>query len=121
MRKAATIFLLVLLVSLQTPLGQFFKLPFLIEHYVKHQRQEGVTLFAFLEAHYASNHKDTDLPEDENLPFKNWAVHSIGYAIVTPVAQPNVPAAEVPQEKIAFAEAHTPQQHFGSVFHPPRA
>lgn len=120
MKKAATIFLLVLMVSIQTPVGQLFKLPLLIEHYIKHQKQEGISLLGFLEDHYASDHKDADLPEDEKLPFKNITFSSIGYAIVTPVVQTNVIAPLPTEKKIIFPETYSPRQHLASIFHPPR-
>lgn len=120
MKSAVTIFLLVLMVAIQTPLGQLFKLPLLIEHYIKHQKQDGVSLIAFLEDHYASDHKDADLPEDEQLPFKNITFYSIGYAIVQPIVQTNVLASLPTEKKIIFPDTYTPQQHLGSIFHPPR-
>lgn len=120
MRSAFTIFLLVLMVSIQTPLGQLFKLPFLMEHYRKHQKQDGVSFIAFLSDHYASDHKDADLPEDEQLPFKNVTFYSIGYALVSPILQTNVFATFPIGKKIVFSDTYTPQQHSGSIFHPPR-
>ena len=120
MKSAVTIFLLVLMVSIQTPVGQLFKLPLLIEHYIKHQKQEGISLIGFLENHYASDHKDADLPEDEQLPFKNITFYSIGYAIVTPILTANVFAPLPTEKKILFPDIYTPQQHLGSIFHPPR-
>jgi hypothetical protein len=119
-KKTASIFLLVLMVSIQTPLGQLFKLPLLIEHYIKHQKQDGVSLIDFLEAHYASNHKDADLPEDEQLPFKNATFQNIGYAIVTPIVQTDEVALLATEKKIVLPVTYTPQQYLGSIFHPPR-
>lgn len=84
MKRAVAIFFLVLMVSGQTPVGHFFKFPFLIGHYIKHQKQEGVSFINFLEVHYASGHKDSDLPEVEQLPFKNITFSSIDFAIVAP-------------------------------------
>ena len=119
-KKGATIFLLVLLVVTQTPLGQFFRFPLLIEHYKKHQKQDGVSLIAFLEDHYITSHKDADLPEDEQLPFKNVTLNSIGYAIVTPVFQANLVTALPAEKKITFSDIYSPQQHLATIFHPPR-
>ena len=119
--KAATIFLLVLLVSIQTPFGQLLKLPLLVEHFKKHQKQDGVSLIVFLEDHYLSHHNDADLPEDEQLPFKNITFNSIGYAIVIPAVQANICAPLPVKKKISFSDIYTPQQHLASVFHPPRA
>ena len=118
--KATTIFLLTVMVSIQTPLGQLFKLPLLIEHYIKHQKQDGVSLIGFLKDHYASNHKDADLPEDEQLPFKNTTYHNIAYAIVTLDVHTNIVAPLAIEKKIVLPDTFTPQQHSGSIFHPPR-
>ncbi len=120
MKKAATICLLVVLVSVHTPLGQFFKLPQLIEHYKKHQKQEGVSLIEFLRDHYAADHNDADLPEDEKLPFKNITFNSIGYAIVTPVIQSNLLRPVLISKQIVSKDIYIPHQHLGSIFHPPR-
>ena len=120
MKKAAIIFIMVLIVSIQTPLGQLFKLPLLVEHYIKHQKQNGVSLFSFLADHYSTDHKDGDLPEDEQLPFKNITFYSIGYAIVTPVIQANVLAPLPAEKKVMFSDIYIPQQHLTSIFHPPR-
>lgn len=120
LRKATTIFLLVLMVSIQTPFGQLSKLPLLIEHYIKHQKQNGVSLIDFLEEHYAAKHKDADWPEDEQLPFKNITCYNTGYAIVTPLVQANEVALLSIEKKFVFPDTNTPENHSGSIFHPPR-
>ena len=120
MKNAFTIFLLVLMVSIQTPVGQLFKLPLLIEHYIQHQKQDGVSLLGFLEDHYASDHKDADFPEDEQLPFKNITFYSIGHAIVAPIIQANKLVLIPAEKKIVLPDSYTSQQHLGSIFHPPR-
>jgi hypothetical protein len=120
MKKAAAIFLLVLVVSIQSPIGQLFKFPMLIEHFIKHQNQEGVSFFAFLADHYAIDHNDADLPEDEQLPFKNITFNSIGFAIVTPIIQTNLFAPLSSEKKIIITDIYIPQQDLASIFHPPR-
>ena len=120
MKKAVAIFLLVLMVSIQTPFGQLFKLPLLVEHYLKHQKQDGISLINFLEDHYVSDHWDADLPEDEQLPFKNTMLYSIGYAILAPIVQANVLAPLLTEKKVVFPDTYNPQQHLASIFHPPR-
>lgn len=120
MKNAVTIFLLVLLVSIQTPLGQLFKLPLLVQHYMKHQKQEALSFIDFLDDHYASNHNDADLPEDEQLPFKNIPLQNIGYAIVTPGSQENMPDPIPMEKKVIFPDTYSPRQHSASIFHPPR-
>lgn len=108
------------MVCIQTPLGQLLKLPVLVEHYLKHQKQGGVSLLDFLKEHYASNHNDADLPEDEQLPFKNVTFNSIDYAIVAPTIQANVVPFMFPDKKTIFPHTYSPQLHLASIFHPPR-
>src|SRR5687768_13411703 len=92
MKVATAIFFLVLLVFVQTPAGQVFKLPVLISHYLKHQKMDGISLHGFLSDHYATRHKDADLPEDEQLPFKSIVLFNIGFAIL-PDATKQYPSA----------------------------
>lgn len=119
MKTAATL-LLILLVSMQTPVGQLFKLPLLVEHFLKHQKQEGVSLFGFLVDHYKANHKDADFPEDEQLPFKNISFYSISNAIVPEIVQTNLLVSVPSDKKIIFRGTYLPQQHLASIFRPPR-
>lgn len=108
------------MVSLQTPFGQFLKLPLLVEHFKKHQKLENISLMHFLEDHYTTEHQDSDQPEDEQLPFKNQMLYSIGYAILTPVALSNTVALLPDKIKIVFPDKDIPQEQAGSIFHPPR-
>jgi len=108
------------MVAIQTPVGQLFKLPLLIEHFIKHQKKDGVSLIGFLDDHYSSNHNDADLPEDEQLPFKNIKFYAIGYAIVPAVIKTNIIGSLIVDKKVIFPETYALQQHLGSIFHPPR-
>jgi hypothetical protein len=119
-QKATAIFLLVLMVSIQTPLGQVFKFPLLVEHFLKHQKQGSASLIDFIQDHYTSGHRDADWPEDEQLPFKNITLHSIGFAILTPVVQSDIVALLPAGEKMIFPDNYNPQQHVAGIFHPPR-
>ncbi len=112
--------LLVLVASVQTPVGQLLKLPLLVEHYLKHQHQNGISLIDFLDVHYATEHKDADYPEDEQLPFKNISILTIGYALVTPVYEAHTFALLPIEQKITLPDFHLPQQNVGSIFRPPR-
>lgn len=120
MKSAVTIFLLALMASIQTPVGQFLKLPLLVQHHIKHKKQDGTSLIAFLEDHYSRDHDDADRPEDEQLPFKNITFYSIGYAIITPIIQANVLTSPSMQTEITFPDTYTAQQFLASIFHPPR-
>lgn len=121
LKKSAAIFLLVVLVFVQTPLGQICKFPVLIEHYLKHQRTEGLSFAHFLEEHYVSHHDDADLPEDQQLPFKNFTLHSMASAIVASGFQSASPAILAIEEKAIFAKVYIPQQMLSRIFHPPKA
>jgi hypothetical protein len=120
MKRAATIFFLVL-AAIQTPAIELFRLPFLVEHFIKHQDKEGDSLIDFLDEHYAKNHHDADSREDEQLPFKNLSFYQIGNAELPIV---DVPDSEVPllvDKNPVYKGAHLPQQQLAGIFHPPRA
>ena len=120
MKSFAAIFLLSLSTFTQTPLGQLLKLPVLIEHFYKHQRNDRVSLWEFLNDHYSKEHNDGDRSEDEQLPFKTVVVQAVGVAIVPGIVKADVILNfDVPIKKM-FSEIYTPQQHLCSIFHPPR-
>lgn len=121
MKFSSAIFLLVLLVSIQTPVGQFFKLPILSSHFIKHQKKEGVSFIAFLADHYSSDHNDTDSPEDEQLPFKNITFFAMGYAIMPYLIKTNLFITLSSDRKLILSETYLLSQHLGSIFHPPKA
>ena len=121
LKKVTTILLMTLIVSTQTPLGQLLKLPLLIEHLIKHQKQGNISIIDFFQEHYSSQHNDQDLPEDEQLPFKNITFNSIGSAIVAPFVQTNEIRLLPSAQKVIYPECYTPQQHLACIFHPPRA
>lgn len=121
MKSAVLISFLFLLVSIQTPIGQLFKIPLLIEHFRKHQRQDGVSLSDFLKDHYTKEHNDADWPEDEQLPFKTMTCYSIGYAIVPEAVRPSAMTALYAERNISYFELFVPQHHLSGIFHPPRA
>lgn len=120
MKRAAVILPLMFLVLVQTPVGQVLKLPLLIEHYLKHQAKESTSVSVFFKMHYATNHRDADWPEDQQLPFKNINFNSIGFALVTPIIQPAAVAVLPADEQFPALYTYSPQQHLASIFHPPR-
>jgi len=120
MKSFAAIFLLSLSTFTQTPLGQLLKLPVLIEHFYKHQRNDRVSLWEFLNDHYSKEHNDSDRSEDEQLPFKTVVVQTVGVAIVPGIVKADVTLNFDVPIKVMFSEIYTPQQHLCSIFHPPR-
>src|SRR5687767_5646074 len=82
MRTSFSIFLLVLMLGTNTPLGQLLKLPLLVEHLYDHKKDDGISLLEFFNDHYSNEHRDADQSEDDKLPFKTITLQSIGVAIV---------------------------------------
>lgn len=120
MKNAATFFLVIVLLAVQTPLGQLFKVPLLIEHYIKHRQTDALSFTAFLNNHYARDHHDADMPEDEQLPFKDLAFQNIGYAVFPPIIETTAFLPSPVEKIIVFSDAHNPQKHLVNIFHPPR-
>ena len=120
MKVAAAILFWVLLVAVQTPAGQFFKLPFLVCHYMKHQLTNGVSVIDFLEDHYATGDQYANLPEDEQLPFKSIVLFNIGFAILPDAIRQNTSAFFLVRKKMIPSVLYNPQQHLNNIFHPPR-
>ncbi len=109
------------MVSIQTPVGQVFRIPLLIEHLLKHRQQNNISLLDFLNEHYSVDHADADLPEDEQLPFKTMIPYYIGFAIVANTIKAGQSFSR-PLEKTFPSPGHiTIQQHLSSIFHPPQA
>lgn len=118
--KTVAYILLAIFLSAQTPLGQVFKLPVLIEHFSWHQKQDGVSLWEFLIDHYSQKHHDADWPEDEQLPFKTIVLCSIGFAILPALPKQNFVFKFYTPRNELLNDVHKPQQHLCSIFHPPR-
>jgi hypothetical protein len=119
MKTAASILLIVFL-SAQTPLGQVFKLPKLIEHFFQHQQQTGTSIISFIIDHYSHEHNDADQSEDQQLPFKTVILCSMGSAVIPAIVQSDFNIRPVCAQNVAVNDVHLPQQHLCSIFHPPR-
>jgi hypothetical protein len=120
MRNIITIFSLVLLVSVQTPVGQFFKVPVLVSHFMQHQQRTGMSLVAFLQEHYGSDHSDADSREDQQLPFKNINCFTMASAVVPIAFQAQQPVHFIQPVTVALPNTHVPNAATRSIFHPPR-
>lgn len=72
MKKIIAIFLLSSFLCANTSIGQLFKIPNLIEHYIEHQYEAedtSISILDFLKIHYSkSSEKNHD--DHQNLPFK---------------------------------------------------
>lgn len=120
-KRSATILLLSLMVTTQTPAGQLFKIPSLVKHYEKHQKQSEIDFIDFLVQHYASQQKDLNSPEHDQLPFKSLSVQQTGIAILT--SSPVLPATierAVCNKNVDFSSNCIPDMRARGIFHPPK-
>lgn len=121
MRIRIAIFFLLIFASATTELGQFFKLPLLVQHFHTHQSRESVTLLDFLAEHYVGNHEDEDKKDDMQLPFKsmigtssivaNFSIHKI---------ELKKAVAQKPETASPLQVSILPSQWVFGIFHPPR-
>ncbi len=83
MKNRLVLILLVVFLSSSTEIYQFFKIPFLVEHYLKHKEEgDSLSFLTFLEVHYSHHIKyDEDHEEDSKLPFKSCCHLSTGIGI----------------------------------------
>lgn len=123
MRKAVSIFFLLIFLVFVTEAGQLFKLPLLVQHYLKHQRSEnGLSFAGFLKTHYLQDHKeDGDKKQDRQLPFKTMNPENICTSFLQPEA-PSIKAFEPPVGKLL--SAYLPEFFLSGkpsgIFRPPR-
>ncbi|MBS1744452.1 MAG: hypothetical protein JST81_15595 [Bacteroidetes bacterium] len=120
MKYSLAIFLFVIMVSTQTPLGQLLKLPILIEHYLQHERRKEISVIAFLVEHYITEQNDGDFPEDQQLPFKQNTIFNICYAHSHFFYPLQTAPALIKEKQFVFSDTNSKQQHLSGIFHPPR-
>jgi hypothetical protein len=77
-------------------------------------------LLQFLTEHYSAKHDDADRSEDEQLPFKTVILQNLGFAIMPIIIKADLTLALHVPTKVTLQDFYTPQQHFCSIFHPPR-
>lgn len=112
-----------LLLNGSTEIHQLWKFPFLIQHYLHHQKEDrSLSFFAFLKIHYTDRDhpNDNDDKEDNELPFKS--VNNISH-IDTPLIIKNFKATEnhylADKPSSYYPEGNLYHRSF-SIFHPPR-
>lgn len=104
----------------QTPAGQFLKLPKLVQHFVTHQKFQEISLLQFLKVHYSGTHRDADWPEDEQLPFKHMQQVDLNVALLAPALPAIGEVAERVPQKISLPHHYCPQLYLNRIFHPPQ-
>lgn len=124
MRKAFTIFFLLLFVLAQTELHQLLKLPVLVEHFVEHRQvNPNITLLDFLKEHYQGHTVvDNDYQRDMQLPFKTADcltaisfVFEAPFSIVLPAQ-----VAEIKKEYNLHTGTFASSLALDNIFQPPR-
>jgi hypothetical protein len=120
MRTTIGISILLLMVSVQTPFGQLLKLPLLVEHFLEHKEKQRISFRYFIQDHYTGSHSDTDLPDDEQLPFKSISLYNIGYAMMPGQIVYKVYFGNYPADKIKVADSFIRCAFAGNIFHPPK-
>lgn len=74
MNKVIAIFLITIFLCANTSIGQFLKIPNLIEHYKEYQTEvnsDSNSFTQFIKVHYSKN-TDNNKKEHQNLPFKTF-------------------------------------------------
>lgn len=125
-KRFATILLLFLFVTYGTELYQLYKLPFLVQHFIKHKHEDkNLSLIQFLAIHYTHGDvNDKDMQEDMKLPFKTCC-HSSVLTINAVVPQTNttISIKEIYCLKNEFVECNTqynPSVLASPIWQPPK-
>jgi hypothetical protein len=122
-KKVIGIILCALILNGSTELHQLWKLPFLFQHYLHHQKTDpSLSFISFLKIHYTDKDhpNDNDDKDDNELPFKS--IGNISH-IDTPVIEKKFNPAEnyySPDKPSAYYPEGIPDHRSFSIFHPPR-
>jgi len=123
MRKVISIFFLLIFLVFVTEAGQLFRLPLLVQHYLKHQQSErGLSFAGFLKTHYLQDHKDDgDKKQDRQLPFKSLNPENS----CTSFLQPDASFIQTPEPQVSqVLSAYLPECYLSGkpsgIFRPPR-
>lgn len=107
-----------------TELGQLFKIPFLIGHYLEHKASSNLSLAQFLSMHYAHGDvRDADNAKDMKLPFKTH--ENCTNFINTLVSQPFLlvvlpPCSPIKKNKHLFIDNMLTFSYHSSIWQPPK-
>lgn len=110
--RVFSILIFIVMVLVQTPVSQLFKITELIEHYAEHRNlDEHMSFSDFLAMHYS--HSDVQYPDhdrDMQLPFKQYNCASL---IFTFLHAPDYRVAD----KMTFDHSEQTMQLYRSPFH----
>ena len=121
-KKIIVILLAAVMLNGSTEVHQLFKLPFLVRHYLHHQKENiSLSFIAFLKIHYTDkeNQNDNDDKEDNELPFKS--VGNISHIDIPVIGSMVTSTGRYLQGKNStYYPEGIPNQRAFSIFHPPR-
>jgi hypothetical protein len=122
-KRIARLFLLIFLMQM-TPMGEFARLPLLVQHYVQHKHlHPETTIYGFFKMHYLDKTiVDADYAQDMQLPFKTLHVHFIGLQMSMPQSILTLSNVFYPliKKKITVQRFILPHLLLSSIFKPPR-
>lgn len=123
MKKFILIILAVSFLNSSTELHEFFRLPFLVQHYSKHRSEDhSLSFIDFLKMHYSNNHPDdNDDDDDTELPFKSQGNIVAADSITFLFIEHGEDFIFFPIERSykSLTEGKLIKKSF-SIFHPPR-
>jgi hypothetical protein len=122
-KRIARLFLLIFLMQM-TQLGEFARLPLLVQHYVQHKHlHPETTIYSFFKMHYLDKTVvDADYNQDMQLPFKTVHLH-FSFQMSMPQSVQTLSEVFYPliEEKITSQRFILPHSILSSIFKPPRA
>ncbi|MBX3241982.1 MAG: hypothetical protein KIT80_13420 [Chitinophagaceae bacterium] len=123
MKKAIGILFISLYVLAFTEFQQLLKIPYLMEHFQKHQEETPDMSFArFIRIHYLLPiTEDDDFEQHQSLPFRSIQ-HQVNLSICAPNHPPVKMQAPIPPqlEFFSYNEINKPQFSAFDIFQPPR-
>ena len=120
--RSVTAILLLLLFTAHNELGQLFRLPFFVQHYISHKQQNGnLSLIDFLQEHYNAQHVDDDVATDRQLPFNHYNSQTLTliYLPTAPLELIVLPQKMFQNPFNLLTQFPLSQRQF-SIFHPPQ-
>ena len=122
-RRIARLFLVIFLMQM-TQLGEFARLPLLVQHYIQHKHlHPETTIYGFFKMHYLDKTVvDADYAQDMQLPFKTVHLHCFALQMSMPQMVLTLSNVFFPlvKEEIADPQFILPNSSLSSIFKPPR-
>lgn len=123
MKRIVAIILLLTFLFTQTELKQLNKLPFMVQHFLKHN-QNGMTLGQFISHHYFSGDKKyADNEQDMKLPFKSFDSSHSNTLTIALSAKNNFsfqPLITLEKNKFSLYSERIPSPRPADIWQPPK-